>query len=378
LSFRRLATWVGALLAIVGCTAAPVTPAPTPVAAGTPARASAAPAAAWDDLVSQARGEGSLILSGAPGELWRKALLAFQDAYPGIQVNFTGANSRDFWPKLRQERAAGQYLWDLRVGGPDPDVYQARTDGILASVRPLLVLPDVLDDSKWFGGYEALWADKERQYLPSFLAYARTTIFVNRDVHPAAQLHSPEQLLDPRYRGQMVLQDPRGGAGLGVLTVLLKGYGEGYVRELLSKQDVVISDDNRQLTEWVVRKRYPIGIGLPADQLLLFKQQGLIFNISGLDEGPKGLNIGFGAVQLLNNRPHPAAAQVFVNWLLSQEGQTRIVTVLQDESRRLDVPSPKPDEKPQASQMSAYIAHQTEELLPIRTQALQLARELIK
>ena len=376
----RLSVLVVALL-VGGWACAPA----APTSSGAPAQPAAAAGsgagtvqAEWDRTVAAAKQEGRLALSGPPGQLWRDALLTFERDYPEIKVEFTGQNSRDFWPRLFQERAAGQYVWDLRVGGPDPQVYEARDQGMLDPVRPLLVLPEVADDSKWLGGLDGLFADKDNQYLPGFLAYTRTTIMVNRDTIPEADLASQQQLLDPRWRGRIVLQDPRGGAGLGVLAVLLAGNGEEYVRDLLTKQEPVVTGDNRQQAEWVVRSRYPIGIGLGNDQLITFEQQGLKFNVKPIVEGPKGLNIGFGGIQLINRGPHPNATKVFINWLLSQKTQSQLAKTVEANSRRLDVPPVIPEEMPDPNRMAEYIPHQEEELLPVRHRAVQLATELIK
>jgi ABC-type Fe3+ transport system substrate-binding protein len=51
---------------------------------------------------------------------------------------------------------------------------------------------------------------------------------------------------------------------------------------------------------------------------------------------------------LINRAPHPNAAKVFLNWLLSREGQTTWVQVTAQNSRRIDVegpPSTAPDQK---------------------------------
>src|SRR5215210_5270814 len=102
---------------------APTTGAP---AAAAPTRAPAASAgAAWEQLVAGARQEGRVTVSIPPGQLWRDAIGTFQQDYPGIQLEATGVNSRDFWPRVFQERQGDVYAWDLRVGGPDPDSYEA-------------------------------------------------------------------------------------------------------------------------------------------------------------------------------------------------------------------------------------------------------------
>ena len=40
-------------------------------------------------------------------------------------------------------------------------------------------------------------------------------------------------------------------------------------------------------------------------------------NVKGLGT-PRKLSLGSGGIQLINQRPHPNAAKVFVNWLLTQ------------------------------------------------------------
>jgi ABC-type Fe3+ transport system substrate-binding protein len=327
--------------------------------------------------VAAAQQEGKLVLSAPTGQLWRESLLTFEQDYPGISLELTGGNSRDFWPRLFQERDAGQFLWDLRVGGPDPEVFDARDRGALDPVRPLLLLPEIADESKWFGGFDGLFADKDKRYMASFVASAAYNVYVNRNAAPESDLATEQQLVDPRWKGRIVIQDPRGGAGLGTLTTQLVAYGEDYVRELFSRQDLVITGDNRQQAEWVVRNRYPIGIGLRMDQVRTFELEGLPVNVKGLGT-PRKLSQGSGGIQVISGRPHPNATQVFVNWLMSQKVQERIAKTVEVNSRRLDVPPGDPGEVLEADRMSEYIPHQYEELLPMRRRAQQLAAELTK
>src|SRR5437762_3171557 len=83
-------------------TAAPAAGAP-PAAASAGDRA-AAPAG-WDQTVAAARQEGRLVISAPANTIWREQLTAFQKDYPEIQVEYSGGNSRDFWPRVAQERA---------------------------------------------------------------------------------------------------------------------------------------------------------------------------------------------------------------------------------------------------------------------------------
>jgi iron(III) transport system substrate-binding protein len=356
-----------------------------PTAARPPAKpepAAQVPAASasadWDALVAAARQEGRLAVSIPPGQLWRQAISTFEQDYPGISLELSGANSRDFWPRVFQERQGGVYNWDLRVGGPDPDSYEAYRQGVFDPIRPLLVLPEVTDDSKWLGGLDGLFVDAEDRWFPGFIANTSAAFYVNRDFIPESDLRTDTDILDPRWKGKIAIQDPRGGAGLGRLTALLIAHGEGFVRDLLTKQDVVSTGDNRQIAEWVVRGRYPIGIGISDSTLTELQKEGLGRNVKPLSEGIVTLSPGFGGLQLLSRAPHPKAAQLFVNWVLSRDVQARIAQTVQLNSRRLDVAPGDPATAPDPAKLKEYILNQDEVALESRERAQALAMELLK
>jgi hypothetical protein len=51
------------------------------------------------------------------------------------------------------------------------------------------------------------------------------------------------------------------------------------------------------------------------------------------------LSTSTGNVALLNKAPHPNAAKIAVNWLLSREGQVAYQRIFRDkDSRRIDIP----------------------------------------
>ena len=53
-------------------------------------------------------------------------------------------------------------------------------------------------------------------------------------------------------------------------------------------------------------------------------------------EGSSSSN-GYGSLAILKNPPHPNATKIFVNWLLSKEGQELYSRTLLHGTRRLDV-----------------------------------------
>jgi iron(III) transport system substrate-binding protein len=351
---------------------------PAAVPAAQAAGSGAAWQAEWDRTVAAAKQEGKLVVSAPVGDVWRNALMAFQQAYPDIALELTGFNSRDFWPRVKQERQAGQYLWDLRVGGPDTTVFGAIKEGTLTPIRPLLVLPEVTDDSKWLQGLDGLFADLEGRYLPSFMAYVSAPAQANREFIPAAELRTDAELLDAKWQGKISLQNPQAGAGLVQLSVLLAGYGEDYLRDLLGKQEVVVVDDSRQQAEWLVRGRYPIAIGAASAQLLRLQEQGLGQRVEPLGGKYQTLSIGVGGLQLLDRAPHPNAAKVFVNWILTAPAQERLAKETELNSRRLDVAPGDPASLPDPSRPDQYVPSQAEKHAPLLEQALGIVREVVR
>jgi iron(III) transport system substrate-binding protein len=295
-----------------------------------------------------------------------------------MAVDYTGLNSRDFFPRLRQERGAGLYAWDLRIGGTDTLGFDAKADGMMEPVRPRLMLPEVTRSDAWLQGLDGRFSDNDGSYIFAFIAYANPAVFVNRDFIPEADLQSIEQLTDPRWKGRIVLQDPRGGSGLLTLSAFLKAYGEGFVRDLLVNQEPVVTSDNRQQAEWLTRGRYPIGVGVDNTQLGDFQAQGVGTNVKPLLRGVKRLTSGFGTIQLIDKQPHPNASTLFINWLLTPAVQARVAEASHLNSARLDVAMGNPETAVDRSNLDQYLDINREEYRSLLEQAERLSRELVK
>ncbi len=164
------------------------------------------------------------------------------------------------------------------------------------------------------------------------------TTAVNRDFIKESELKSSSQLLDPRFKGKIVIQTPTGGASFFALLNLGAMYGENFLRDLLSRQSIVVTNDNRQQNEWVVRGKYPIAIGFNINELRPFIQQGLGKNVVKLEDKKIPVGIQFGAIALMKDAPHPNAAKVYINWLLLQKTQARMSKTIGLNSSRTDVP----------------------------------------
>ena len=334
----------------------------------------------WEKLVAAAEAEGQVGIAGPPGDAFRDAIVdAFRKAYPKIRVELLGGSGRDKVARILRERQAGVYEWDLYISGPTSALAAFKPVNGFDPFRPMAILPEVKNDANWIGGFDGGWADTEKKLYYTFGgSVADDNIHINGENVPSGQIKSALDLLDPKWTGKIAMQDPRiEGKGLNDILVLMLAYGEDFVRKLLSSQKIVYTNDRRQLVEWVVRGRHPIAIGLNEYFLIIFQEKGLGKNINAVADPKTSAywSSGSSGIGVFNRAPHPNAAKVYVNWLLSRSGQTDWIKT-QTNSRRADVApfDPKTAMKPGR----AYINTQAEDMMQQRRRIQELTTELIK
>jgi iron(III) transport system substrate-binding protein len=239
------------------------------------------------------------------------------------------------------------------------------------------VLPEVLDDKAWRYGFDAGWMDLEKKYSFGFDLTEDTMLFVNWDFIKKDDLKTVKDLVKPQFAGKIVSHDPRlPGEGVFAYHSILLNYGEDFVKEMFGKQKILYTEQRRQAAEWIVRGQYPIGIATPREDIDSFQKQGLGKNITGFRAGmdKRGANAGFGMVTLFEKAPHPNAAKVYINWLLSKAGQTEW-KVMGRNTRRLDTPLAAPEFAPPADKPTVNL--QAEPYHPMREHIGALAKKYI-
>ena len=332
----------------------------------------------WDSLVKAANAEGEVDVHGGPGKIYEQVLTeGFRKAYPGIKLNFVGTSGRDVILQIMREREAGVFKWDIYVGGTPSILQTLKPAGAFVPLRPALVLPEVLDDKAWRGGFNAGWMDAEKQFTFAFDYTFSPLVMVNWDFVSHDDLKTFADLLKPQFAEKLIWDDPRlPGQGLLVGQVLLINFGADYLTQLFGKQKIAYTANRRQEAEWVVRGRYPIGIGAAAEEVNQFQIQGVGKNVEAFRGDVKVFSgdTGFGTVSMMDRAPHPNAAKVYVNWLLSKAGQSDWGKTVRN-SRRVDVTPGNPSEVP--SDAVPYKNLQAEDQIPIRTEVGDLATKTI-
>ncbi|MBI2756836.1 MAG: extracellular solute-binding protein [Chloroflexi bacterium] len=292
--------------------------------------------------MAAAKQEGKVVVVGTTQDRMRDALTsAFQQKY-GIAVEYTGPTSREKVPQIQAERQAGQFNWDVWVDGTTTALTALIPMKMLDPIEPVLMLPEVKDAKAWRGGNGPEYLDKDKTVLV-MTPFQRGTLFVNSAQVKPGDIKSYKDLLDPKWKGKILIDDPRGaGPGQATFTFFYQHpeLGPDFIRALL-KQDVQLSRDFAQEVDTIGQGRLPILIG-GADAIANARiKQGVPVTIvdprtikEGSDVSPAS-----GAVGIFNKPAHSNAAKVFINWLLSKEGQTIFVQTQDFVSSRVDVPT---------------------------------------
>jgi iron(III) transport system substrate-binding protein len=317
------------------------TPAPTgrPPAAEPPAQSAAA---AWEQVLAAARREGQVVLmSQGGGEIPAALSEGFRQKYPDIALDqiTTAAAGGELSAKLLQERAAGQYRVDVVVLGTTTMLTGLVPAGAADPIKPYLVGPNTTDPAQWRTG-KLEFADDAETYNVLFLGGVKTPFVYHPGQVNLAEVKTYRDLLDPKWRGKVSMIDPRGpGSGLASATFFYKtpSLGKEFLTELFAN-GLVLTRDDRQQADWVARGQYPIGLATSDFAAVALKNSGVPIEFLPGDHMPEGtyLTASGGSVGVINRAPHPNAAKVYVDWLLSKDGQEAAARAYGYPSLRVD------------------------------------------
>jgi ABC-type Fe3+ transport system substrate-binding protein len=257
-----------------------------------------------------------VIVTSFPKELFENYKKAFEAKHPGVTVvvNVKQTNAGVTYLQETKAKPAADIFW---VSAPDAFL-TLKTDGILEKYTPpkeiLARMPAKIGafpisdpDGTYFGfavsGYGLMW---------------------NKPYMQAHKLPEPKEwtdLADPRYHGHLVISAPsRSGTTHLTIEVILQAYGweKGWALLLNSGGNMgSITERSFGVPEAVNTGQY--GVGVVID----------FFGLSAIASGfpvdfvyPSLTSVVPASVGIVKGGPNPENARAFVNYLLSDEGQT--------------------------------------------------------
>lgn len=266
----------------------------------------AAATAASNALYEAAKKEGKVVFYASDDASARQRLQqAFSAVYPGIEIQNQEGQGRDARERIIAEKAANKVLADVVSAGGNTMADLAAQGTLEKYQSPFVkdLLPGIADKSGFVNP----------RYVNVYGITVNTKLIAPQD-----EPKRWKDLADPKYKGKIAMQDPRGsGGGVYVMTGLLETYGESLLGDL-AKQQIAFGRNNPVGMTDVVRGERAIHMSASANDSLKPRTEGAPIKFIQPEEGVVLIPIGLAVVK---DAPHPNAARLFIDWLLSENGQ---------------------------------------------------------
>ena len=260
-------------------------------------------------LVEKATAEGEVsFYSSLQAQQIDPFIQAFRKRYPFVKVNPYRVSGNRQVIKIQTEMNAGNHLFDVTNGSAEQASALKKIGAIdpyASPQRDFFAVPNKDQE----GYFTSLYA------IPIVLGY--NTNLVKRAEAPK----SYADLLHPKWKGNMFLDDE----AYEWFAVLLKHFGREkglqYMKNL-AKQDLRMVRGRTAQSQLLAAGERPLAIALSGHTVWELKTMGAPLEGVILDPYFAQAN----KLMLARHAPHPHAAALFVDWSLSEEGQSVITT----------------------------------------------------
>ena len=232
---------------------------------------------------------------------------AFEKEYPFLQVEFFRANSERIVQRMFSEYQAKRYDVDLLDGTVTAAMIRR------AKFLQRFYSPHLAEHSTETKDPQGHWASTNVY----FFSLGYNTRLVKANELPKTY----EDLLNPRWKGQMMWSTSRGsGAPMfigNVLQSMGEGGGKAYLQKLRGQNIAKTTASNRQLLDLVIAGEYPIALHIFNHHAHISKTAGAPVDWQVLEPATATVN----TIALASRAPHPHASMLLLDFVLSEKGQ---------------------------------------------------------
>ena len=241
---------------------------------------------------------------------------AFHQIYPGVTVNGIPYDTGTLLNKWSSEVSSGKGIADIIIGGATATYYaglQTHSEMYFASPENQYY-PYVPygTDPGWWGPTP----------IVQVFAYNKNDLTGNQTPTGFADLAAKVQANPAFWKGKIAVVDPRQDfASFAVLYSWLARYGNSTFWNWIStyaKDGMVTVSSDGALLQGISSGQYLVGFSPYFGDVFSYIEQGAPVGIIYPSEGAV---VGVGGFAISSVAPHPYAAELFMNWLLSKAGQ---------------------------------------------------------
>ena len=260
-------------------------------------------------LLDAAKSEGEAVIYANMDVTAMKPLAdGFMRRYPGVKatsVHFSGAA---IITRIESES---------RVGKPLSDVVLSGQLGVLSSIEKRIAAryrsPERETLRDGFKDKDGLWTT----YMTNVMVSAYNTRLVKKEELP----RSVEDLLRPRWKNKLVM-DSQSYVWFGTMMQFLGEDNGLRFMKRLNEQNLQHSRGRRLMTQLLAAGEHEIAVETNLNSVLSLSRQGAPLSFTPIQ--PYFLSPSL--VFMSANAPHPFAGALFIDYLLSEDGQKIIVT----------------------------------------------------
>ena len=266
----------------------------------------------WNQVIAAAKKEGKVVVYGTSTvrDVSMKVAPEFKKRY-GIAIEYLNLRSREVRERVNTELRTGRQNVDIAQAGASslPAIIE---DGNIENWLPpsiKVVRPEILDAF-----------DIPKLPLVPVTVNLRGILVNTRLVPPGEEPRSFSDLANPKWRGKILMDDPRSaGAGNSLFVGILvhPKLGEEFHRKLAQNKPVFLgSASHQQIVQRVAQGEYPMGLPVDVSVVVELKQSPVRWI------APKeGVAYSIPGAALVKNAPRPNAAKVFLEYMLSETFQ---------------------------------------------------------
>jgi iron(III) transport system substrate-binding protein len=232
---------------------------------------------------------------------------AFEKEYPFLQVEFFRGNSERIAQRVLAEYQAKRYEVDI-ISGSAATTMVKQAGYMQRFYSPHLAeYPAELKDANGFWGSTNL--------------YFMTLGYNTRMVKPGDVPKTYEDLLHPRWKGQMMWSTSSGSGApqfIGnIFMTMGEEKGKAYLQKLKQQNIAKSTASARQILDLVIAGEYPLAIQIFNHHAYISRQAGAPVDWQPLEPVTATIN----TVGLAKKAPRPHASMLFLDFVLSKRGQ---------------------------------------------------------